>query len=432
MFVFRSTFARTDAKAYVARGLRIRLRTADTRLKVRIRGHASSSYYSNISINEPKPNLRWQSKRFWLSLPVNASGSKISSSDVNIKHVDVREELYKHHKWDYRVFMIHPEWTVRELVNHVRQEEAEPDLEYMGAKSEFELKSESGLSSFDVLDKKLAKPLDRELPVSYPIAAGFVVSMNSQKYELPPWPALDLDGKSDQTQNQANTLRISESARKAVEVRKQLAKMKMDTDRNIIPLPKSEFFGICRISGIQDKVESVLLLDSLVRCGVVALDDANGDMIYLLAGDSDLTELMSPKCFLRDFSDSKFRSNINCVSELHELEANKEKAEMLARKRADQYFNAGLIISVTGVSILFYSTFFYLSWDIVEPVTFFISYGFSIAGYFWWFLSGTQPKYGAIHQHLFRRWRQYYTLKEKGDLERYSNLKNVLTGTKAS
>jgi len=57
----------------------------------------------------------------------------------------------------------------------------------------------------------------------------------------------------------------------------------------------------------------------------------------------------------------------------------------------------GIAASVLGGSgFLFYLTYFYLSWDIVEPITFFVGSSLSIVGYFWWLFTETPLQYNRI------------------------------------
>mmetsp|Transcript_19598 Transcript_19598/g.32233 ORF Transcript_19598/g.32233 Transcript_19598/m.32233 type:complete len:310 (+) Transcript_19598:1163-2092(+) len=52
------------------------------------------------------------------------------------------------------------------------------------------------------------------------------------------------------------------------------------------------------------------------------------------------------------------------------------------RLRAVRWGLATGVLSVSGA--LFYLTFFFLSWDIIEPITYFVGSSVTITGYFWW------------------------------------------------
>ena len=47
----------------------------------------------------------------------------------------------------------------------------------------------------------------------------------------------------------------------------------------------------------------------------------------------------------------------------------------------------GAVALLGGVGYLWQLTYYELSWDIMEPVTYFIGSSFAIVAYFWWLMS---------------------------------------------
>ena len=65
------------------------------------------------------------------------------------------------------------------------------------------------------------------------------------------------------------------------------------------------------------------------------------------------------------------------------MDTGEEQAE-----RAVMYARWGGAVGLLGgVAYLWRLTYYELSWDIMEPVTYFIGSSFAIVAYFWWLMS---------------------------------------------
>lgn len=89
---------------------------------------------------------------------------------------------------------------------------------------------------------------------------------------------------------------------------------------------------------------------------------------------------------------------------LNHVKRNEEEEDAVHSSPLAAPLRWGITTSVVGLySYLFYLTYSYLSWDIVEPITFFVASGLSLMGYFWWLLTSSDLSYSSVLRFFLKR-----------------------------
>lgn len=97
------------------------------------------------------------------------------------------------------------------------------------------------------------------------------------------------------------------------------------------------------------------------------------------------------------------------LDRLHARLADRKAAKALVDREASAWAawtnRAGFIALTSGFAGYAWLTFEYLSWDIVEPITYFTGVGFSIAAYFWWLYSSKRLRFETFTRFIID-WRR--------------------------
>eukprot|EP00761_Pharyngomonas_kirbyi_P013542 gb/GECH01013571.1/.p1 GENE.gb/GECH01013571.1/~~gb/GECH01013571.1/.p1 ORF type:complete len:327 (+),score=74.31 gb/GECH01013571.1/:1-981(+) len=88
-------------------------------------------------------------------------------------------------------------------------------------------------------------------------------------------------------------------------------------------------------------------------------------------------------------------------SELQALEDRRDQLEREASRRANRFVWAGFAFLTVQVAVVARLTWWDYSWDTMEPVTYFLGFGFSIVAYLWYLLRNEEYSFDAM-----RNWRR--------------------------
>ncbi|KAK9154634.1 hypothetical protein Sjap_002114 [Stephania japonica] len=108
--------------------------------------------------------------------------------------------------------------------------------------------------------------------------------------------------------------------------------------------------------------------------------------------------------------------------ELKMLQKKKEEIDMLAFKQVRRILGAGLGFSLVQIGLFFRLTFWDFSWDIMEPVAFFITSAGLVIGYGYFLLTSKDPSYQDLMKRLFLSRQQKICKRMDFDLNRYIQL----------
>jgi hypothetical protein len=257
------------------------------------------------------------------------------------------------------------------------------------------------------------------VPIKDLLACDFKLTLNSKEFTVTvPHKNLPADfiGKTD----------IKDLIKK-VYFMKIKEKLKNDPRKNI---SVSEFLEWCTEYGISES-EARNLLKSLHFIGTVLNFQDNRqlcDTIFL--NPSFLTDHLTNTLNLRIIkkSDVDLHSQLDILTpEYNELTAQKKKLERAAGRRADVLLFAGLCYLAAQFSILFRFVYFDFSWDVVEPVSYFVGLATIIGGLTFYVLTDIDFTYYGLRDHLKNRRLKKLYLGKNFDWKRWSELDEKIT-----
>ncbi|KAL2620527.1 hypothetical protein R1flu_000732 [Riccia fluitans] len=109
--------------------------------------------------------------------------------------------------------------------------------------------------------------------------------------------------------------------------------------------------------------------------------------------------------------------------ELMKLEKEKEVIDNLAHKQVRRFLWTGLGALTCQTALFFRLTFWELSWDVMEPVAFFLTTAGLIAGYTYFLITARDPSYQDFRKRLFLSKQRKLFKKMNFDFERYQLLR---------
>lgn len=156
-------------------------------------------------------------------------------------------------------------------------------------------------------------------------------------------------------------------------------------------------------------------------------------------------ELDPIKCMVQDLhtafyyeeylhqKEQQFLQKIESLNEeLQPLEEMKRHIMALAEARTTRLKWVGLALLSTQGGALAWLTWWVYSWDIMEPVTYFITYGSAIAFYAYFLLTKLDYVYPEVSDRQFLHIFYKKAKVKKFDIEKYNKLKNELAETEQS
>jgi hypothetical protein len=172
-------------------------------------------------------------------------------------------------------------------------------------------------------------------------------------------------------------------------------------------LRPDEWRALCAEHGVREPAEASQLLRLLHECGAVLhlsaedADDGSGERVLLDPG-----EIVDAVCGALGFASPAQRrrqaERVRVEAELRALGEEQARlatlatqADAAARARADRVVAGGLALYAATTGAQWYLTYYVLSWDIMEPWTYFTTLGVGTFGYAYWLVTQREFEYST-------------------------------------
>lgn len=179
-----------------------------------------------------------------------------------------------------------------------------------------------------------------------------------------------------------------------------------------VRMPLQEFYTWCTEYNLNEK-QSQTLLRSLKHCGVVVHFSENEDLNkYIFLKPEVIFNALSESLnmnLLRKTDMEKMAELLELEEKLKTLDAEKQTYEIEAEKYARIMLWGGLVYLVSQFLILARMVWIDFNWDIMEPITFFVTYTTIMGGYLFFLFNTddyTYPKLSDVMKN--RRLRTLY------------------------
>jgi len=191
----------------------------------------------------------------------------------------------------------------------------------------------------------------------------------------------------------------------------------------------AEFLNLCTEVGLSNE-DAKRLSSSLTDCGIIFHLPSSKDPIVAS------TILLKPQNFsdiLRSmFSEKVLFSGAQSLDEYHALEAEyialskqKEVLDARAHSYANKWvFGCGLYM-IAQAGVLARLTWWEFSWDIMEPVTYFITFSTGIVGWMYFAMTKSEYTYENLRDNLAHQRRATLYARNNFDLKRYEHLHKI-------
>ncbi|CAN1324282.1 Calcium uniporter protein 2, mitochondrial [Linum perenne] len=205
-----------------------------------------------------------------------------------------------------------------------------------------------------------------------------------------------------------------QDARKLLRVaRLEMVKSRLgDTERNW--MPRSEFVRICE-EVYSDPEEGNQVARTLDESGTVIV---LGDAVFL-----------KPKQVVKAIGGlipfPATNPNDPRKKELEQLEQRKALIDERARTQVRRELWGGLGYLVVQTAAFMRLTFWELSWDVMEPICFYVTSIYVMAGYAFFLRTSREPTFEGFFQSRFLAKQRKLMKNHKFDLERYNELRKV-------
>lgn len=113
-------------------------------------------------------------------------------------------------------------------------------------------------------------------------------------------------------------------------------------------------------------------------------------------------------------------------NELEPMEKTRKLLELNAKKHTNRMVWLGLGLMGVQVGIMARLTWFDYSWDIVEPISYFVSYSAVIGVYAYYVLTRKEYDYESASDRIFLRHLHKNAVKQNLNINRYNDLKNMV------
>ncbi|KAH7365113.1 hypothetical protein KP509_18G009600 [Ceratopteris richardii] len=110
------------------------------------------------------------------------------------------------------------------------------------------------------------------------------------------------------------------------------------------------------------------------------------------------------------------------LDELAQLQREKEEIDRIARRQVKNMLWGALGAFTLQSAVFFRLTFWDLSWDVMEPITFFVTSSSLLAGFFFFVLTHRDPSYRDLMDTLVRNKQQKLMQKKQFNEERLKEL----------
>ena len=103
-----------------------------------------------------------------------------------------------------------------------------------------------------------------------------------------------------------------------------------------------------------------------------------------------------------------------------------DQIEEAQKKKAKALLTLGSVNAIGQFALIFYGTFHYLSWDIMEPVCYLMTFGNFTAGYFFYVYMKKDLDLDNFHEILTYRFTRTACQREGIDLNQFEKMKEEL------
>lgn len=206
-----------------------------------------------------------------------------------------------------------------------------------------------------------------------------------------------------------------EAKRSAEEGRKLLRFVQMDSlIKRLRQIPhacisRRDLLEICMDSvGEGDNKEAVKSLD---ECGQILI---LGDRVYL-----------RPEQVARAIESVLPLLDDRCREELQEMEKQKAEIDLEAKKLVHRELWCGFGFLSLQTAALMRLTFWDLSWDVMEPICFYLTSIYFLSGYAFFLRTSTDPTFEGFFQARFQTRQKRLMKKRNFDMERFKELRMI-------
>lgn len=220
------------------------------------------------------------------------------------------------------------------------------------------------------------------------------------------------DGGNGNNNERENTISSSEAKKLMRLVNVETLKMELGMGGKEI-ISYFELLQACQSSGIaRNQDEAAKFAKVLDDAGVVLIFR---DKVYLHPDKVvDLIRRAVPLALTSD--DDPMRE------ELMKLQEKKKEIDLLAHKQVRRVLWSGLGFGVITVGLFFRLTFWEFSWDVMEPIAFFVTTTGLVTGYAYFLFTSRDPTYQDLLKRLFLRRQRKLCKKQNFDVERFMEL----------
>lgn len=186
-------------------------------------------------------------------------------------------------------------------------------------------------------------------------------------------------------------------------------------------IPYKQLLKLIQEAGVAGSVqEAQRVTDALCTAGVVLRFRAQ---VYLRPDEVAQSVLSALPDTLNDL-ENKARS---LEADLQPLEEMKQRIDRSAYWRSKAVMWSGFSLLVVQWGVFYWLTWYELSWDVMEPVAYFVSLGTAIGFYLFFLLTNEPFDYRPFQQKLFTRWQQRHLSKINFDKSTFDRLQADLS-----
>eukprot|EP01018_Ginkgo_biloba_P015915 Gb_35764 [translate_table: standard] len=111
--------------------------------------------------------------------------------------------------------------------------------------------------------------------------------------------------------------------------------------------------------------------------------------------------------------------------EIEKMEKEKAEIDAEAERQVHRELRCGFVLSILQTAGLMNLIFWELTWDVMEPICFFLFSAYSIAGYFFFLRTSREPTFEGLYESRFKRRQRRLMKKRNFDIERYKELQSI-------
>ncbi|XP_028752786.1 calcium uniporter protein 6, mitochondrial [Neltuma alba] len=221
----------------------------------------------------------------------------------------------------------------------------------------------------------------------------------------------DNGGNTEKDSGKSDTMSFSEAKKLMRLVNVESLKSKLEGEGKEV-IPFSELLQACENTGVaRSPEEASAYARVLDEAGVILLFR---DKVYLHPQKvADLVRRAVPLVLTCEDSTSE---------ELRRLQEKKLEIDMLAHKQVRRILWCGLGASLLQVGLFFRLTFWEFSWDVMEPIAFFVTSTGLVIGYAYFLFTSRDPTYQDFMKRLFISRRKKLIKRYNFDVERFKEL----------